>query len=176
MNRKTIAIDMDNVIADTATQFINLYEKYYGVRMLAASIAGLPEHEAFPDNAVRKFIHLPDFFRTIPVMPGAQQAVKQLMQYMDVYIVSAAIEYPHSLTEKYEWLKEHFPFITWRNIIFCGDKSIVNTDYMIDDYVKNLDGCKGKTYLYTAGHNVNIDYPRRVNNWEEVVEVILKDF
>jgi len=86
--------------------------------------------------------------------------------------VSAAMEFPQSLTEKYEWLQEHFPFISWRNIIFCGDKSIINTDYMIDDHVKNLDYCKGKTFIYTAGHNIHIDRHTRVNNWDEVVQLL----
>ena len=31
--KKTVAIDMDNVIADIQTNWINLYEKEFGVRV-----------------------------------------------------------------------------------------------------------------------------------------------
>ena len=108
-------------------------------------------------------------------MPGAQEAVQKLMQHFEVYIVSAALEFPLSLHEKYEWLGEHFPFISWRHIIFCGDKSIIGTDYMIDDHVKNLDTCKGKTLIFSAGHNINIDRHTRVNDWNEAVTVLMAE-
>src|SRR5437867_1956463 len=131
MKRKSIAVDMDNVIADVASHFIDWYEKDYGIRIDKEALQGVPEDEAFPDNAVRKFLFIPGFFRTVPVIPGAQEAVKKLMENFEVYIVSAAMEFPQSLAEKYEWLREHFPFVSWRNIIFCGDKSIIATDYLI---------------------------------------------
>src|SRR3954468_630082 len=175
MQRKTIAIDMDNVIADVATHFIDWYEREYGIRVDKESLIGVPECDAFPENTVRNFLFTPGFFRTVPVIEGAQEAIKKLMKSFDVYIVSAAMEFPQSLTEKYEWLKEHFPFISWRNIIFCGDKSVVGTDYMIDDHIKNLDYFKGKTIMFNAFHNVNHDHHQRVNNWDEVLELMAKE-
>lgn len=167
--RKTIAIDMDGVIADTVAQFITWYQRYYNVLLNREYFIGKPESEALPDGAVRKFVYTKDFFRTLPVMEGAQKAVQELMKNFDVYIVSAAMEFPQSLPEKYEWLQEHFPFIKWNNIIFCGDKSIIGTDYMIDDHVKNLDRFKGTTVMFNAGHNAHVNHHQRMNNWKEVV-------
>lgn len=167
--RKTVAVDMDGVIADTVTNFINWYEKDYGIRIQKESFDGKPEIEGLPDKAVRKYVHMPGFFRSVPVMEGAQDAVLALMKDFDVYIVSAAMEFPQSLIEKYEWLKEHFPFVSWSNIAFCGSKSIIGTDFIIDDHVRNLDGFKGKTLMFTAGHNLGIDRHERVNNWKEVI-------
>ena len=174
--RKTIAIVMDGVIADVEVQLLNWYEKEVGVKLTAEQIAGRPEAEAFPEHgAVRRFINTPGFFRTLPVMQGAIQAVKYLMEKYEVYIVSAAMEFPLSLTEKYEWLQEHFPFISWRNIIFCGDKSIIDTDFLIDDHCKNLDFCKGKAIMFNAFHNVNMNHHVRANNWDEVIALIEKE-
>ena len=163
---------MDGVIANTAEQFLNWYEMKHGVRIPRENLQGVSELDALPNQAAREFVFEPGFFRGVAVMEGAKEAVQELMKYFDVYIVSAAMEFPQSLAEKYEWLKEHFPFIHWKNIIFCGDKSIINTDYMIDDHVKNLDVCKGRPYLFTAAHNINIDRHTRVNNWKEVVEIL----
>jgi len=173
--RKSIAIDMDGVIADTVLQFIQWYERDYGVQIDKTAFHGKPEHDVLPDGIMKKMVYTPGFFRTVPVMKGAQEAVLQLMENFDVYIVSAAMEFPQSLAEKYEWLQEHFPFIGWRNIVFCGDKSVISTDYMIDDYPRNLDSCKGKTFLFHAGHNVEVQHHTRVNNWAEVVELIEKE-
>ena len=63
MMMKSIAIDMDNVIADVATHFMDWYEKDSGVRVEAESLRGIPENDAFPDNAVIKFLFTPVFFR-----------------------------------------------------------------------------------------------------------------
>lgn len=166
---------MDGVIADTVTQFITWYHREYNILVDKDDFNGKPESEWLPGGAVGKFVNAKGFFRTVPVMEGAKEAVQELMKDFDVYIVSAAMEFPQSLTEKYEWLLEHFPFITWHNIIFCGDKSVIGTDYMIDDHVKNLDCCKGKAIMFTAGHNTHIDRHTRVNNWKEVIECINND-
>lgn len=175
IKRKTIAIDMDGVIADTVSQFIIWYERECGERIKKTAFDGVPESEGLPNGAVRKFVYTPGFFRTIPVMDGATEAVLELMKSFDVYIVSAATEFPQSLSEKYEWLQENFPFISWRNIIFCGDKSIIGTDYMIDDHVRNLDCYNGNCILFTAGHNIGIDRHTRINNWNEVIELFEKE-
>lgn len=167
--RKSIAIDMDHVIADVESQFINWYERDYGIKISKDEMRGKPEGEAFPKkDAVRNFCFTSGFFSSLPVMEHSQEVIKELMEHYDIYIVSAAMEFPLSLYEKHQWLKEHFPFISWKNIIFCGDKSIIGTDYLIDDHLKNLDFCSGKAIMFTASHNTNCNHHFRVNNWKEV--------
>ncbi|MBK0379433.1 5' nucleotidase, NT5C type [Mucilaginibacter segetis] len=174
--KKTIAIDMDGVIADVEEQFLSWYHRDYGVRYTREYLIGLNEDNAFPERGViRKFAHTAGFFQTLPVMPGAVDAVKRLMDNFEIYIVSAAMEFPLSLGEKLEWLKVNFPFIGWKNIIFCGDKSIINTDYMVDDHIRNLDSFKGKPIMFHAFHNVSYDHHVRANNWNEVIALLEAD-
>jgi 5'-nucleotidase len=173
MSRKSIAVDMDNVIADIETGWIKRYNEEFGIKVSREDLLGRPEEEAFPDPmAARSLIHKPGFFRNAPVIPGAQEALKKLQENFDVYIVSAAMEFPTSLPEKYDWLAEHFPFIHWKNIVFCGDKSVINTHYLIDDHLKNLDFCQGMPILFTASHNVNVKKHTRVNNWAEALALL----
>ncbi|MEP6613014.1 MAG: 5'(3')-deoxyribonucleotidase [Mucilaginibacter sp.] len=174
--KKSIAIDMDGVIADEVVQLLTWYELHYGVKIHPGELNGRREEDVVPEkDAYRKLSAMPGYFRSTPVMPGAIEAVKTLMENFDIYIVSAAMQYPHSLSQKLDWLGEHFPFISWRNIIFCGDKSIIGTDYMIDDHIKNLDYFKGKTIMFNAFHNVNHTHHQRVNNWDEVLELMAKE-
>jgi 5'(3')-deoxyribonucleotidase len=171
--RKSIAIDMDNVIVDIETNWINHYEEAFGVRVTREDMKGKPEDEAFPDQvAARSLLYKPGFFRNAPVIEGAQEAILKLQENFDVFIVSAAMEFPNSLPEKYDWLNEHFPFISWKNIVFCGDKRIIDTDFLVDDHLKNLDFCKGTPILFTAGHNINVTKHKRVNNWKEALELL----
>jgi 5'-nucleotidase len=168
--RLTIAVDMDGVLADTETHFIQYFEKESGEKYDRRSMLGVPESLAFPDKtAVRRFVHTPGFFRTLPLITGGVSAIQSLMEDFDVYIVSAAMEFPLSLYEKKLWLEEHFPFISWRNIVFCGDKSIIKTDYLIDDHLKNLDNFSGIPLLFSAAHNVNVNHHKRLNNWAEIL-------
>lgn len=173
MKKQSIAIDMDGVLADTEAQYLSFYEQIYGERLSREVFKNVPEGEALPRGAVMEFLFMPGFFRSLPVMVDAIETVRQLQEQYDVYIVSAAMEFPQSLFEKKEWLAEYFPFIDWQHIIFCGDKSIIDTDYMIDDYCKNLDYCKGKPILFTAGHNISVNHHVRVNNWKEVMKLLL---
>lgn len=171
--KKSIAIDMDGVIADVELQFIIWYQREYGLQFTKEYLAGKNDDNMFPEaGAVRRFVRSPGFFADIPVMDGAVEAVQKLMETHEVYIVSAAMEFPLSLPEKLQWLKNHFPFIGWRNIIFCGDKSIINTDYMIDDHLKNLDNFRGKPIMFHAYHNIGYDHHVRANNWDEVLKIL----
>jgi len=175
MKKKTIAVDMDGVLADIETQLIEHYNQANGTTLSKESIQGLAEEEAFSDRALlRAVLNTDNFFRTLPVMPDAVESVRRLQDNFEIFIVSAATEFPVSLAEKIAWLGEHFPFIKWENIILCGSKRIINTDYMIDDHCKNLDHCIGKPIMFTAFHNVDKTHHLRVNNWKEVVDVLEK--
>lgn len=174
--KKSIAIDMDGVIADVEAQFIHWYLRDYGIEITRQDLHGRNEDNAFPEpGLIRKFARTSGFFLSAPVMEGAVEAIKTLMEDYEVYIVSAAMEFPLSLSEKLSWLNTHFPFISWKNIIFCGNKNIINTDYMVDDHIKNLDTFKGKTIMFHAFHNVNYDHHVRANNWDEVLALLKQD-
>ena len=178
MERKRLLVDMDHVMADITTQYIKWYLDATGTEIKREDLLGKPEDLAFPQpQLIRDFVYKPGFFRTAPVMPGSQEVVSELNDSFDLYVVSAAMEFPQSLTEKYEWLSEHFPFISWQQIIFCGSKKAIWGDYMIDDHLKNLNYFKGEKLLFSATHNINtqINGYKRVNNWAEVKELLIGD-
>ncbi|MFT3827603.1 MAG: 5'(3')-deoxyribonucleotidase [Chitinophagaceae bacterium] len=176
MERKRVLIDMDQVMADITTHFIEWYKEATGEQIPYEQLLGRPEVEAFPKpELIRKFLYTPGFFRTAKVMPGSQEVVAALNKHYEVFIVSAATEFPQSLAEKIEWLQEHFPFIGWQQVVLCGSKKPVTGDYMIDDHLKNLDPFEGEKILFTATHNSHIQGYTRVNNWEEVRELLLND-
>ncbi|MGC4041752.1 MAG: 5'(3')-deoxyribonucleotidase [Flavobacterium sp.] len=173
--KKTIAIDMDGVLADIEAHSLRLYKAYSGVTLSKKDILGKEEWNMLPEGLFKIFIHKEGFFRNAPVMDGAIEAVAKLSEEFEVYIVSAAMEFPLSLSEKHEWLLEHFPFISWKNIVFCGNKSIINADYMIDDHRKNLDTFKGKALMFSAFHNHGQNHHDRFDNWKSIVSFLEKE-
>lgn len=169
---KRIAVDMDGVLADVYSQFSEWHERDFGVRPDLRSMDGIAEFEAFPNG--RLHVNTKGFFRTVPVVTDSARVLEKLNRVCSIFIVSAAMEFPNSLDDKYEWLREHFPFITWRQIIFCGSKEAIKADIMIDDHLKNLDAFEGETFLFSQPHNrlLNTRH-RRVNSWVEIDEIML---
>lgn len=170
-----IAIDMDEVLADPLVKFIELYNRDYGISLDLKIEAGNEIYHHIPENINHKwydYINEKGFFRNLPLIEGSVAAVKKLQEKHEVYIVSAAMEFPNSLEDKYHWLAEHFPFIGWKNIMFCGEK-IVSTDVMIDDRAKNFIDFKGRKLLFSSPHNLLLTGYERVNNWEEVLEKLM---
>lgn len=168
-----IAVDMDGVLADVMEQFLRWDEKDFGRRKTWEEMKGRPEAQVFPK--AREYVFTKGFFRTAPVMEGAQEILFELNKKYNVFIVSAATEFPQSLFEKQEWLNEHFPFIKWQQMVFCGLKSIIEADIMIDDHFKNLDHFQKQTILFTQPHNILEDAGRhkRVHSWKEIAEMLL---
>jgi 5'-nucleotidase len=164
---------MDGVIADVSEQFFRYDEKDFGKRKSMGEVAGRKEIDAFP--RLREYVYSKGFFRTTPVMEHSQEIVRRLNENYEVFIVSAATEFPQSLPEKQEWLNEHFPFIKWQQMVFCGLKTIVSADIMIDDHFKNLDHFPGTTLLFSQSHNLNADNGKhkRVHSWLEIASILL---
>lgn len=173
--QKRLIVDMDDVLADATGQLIDLYEKEFGVRVSRESMNNKEEREKFPDHheAVYRFVFRKDFFRTMPVTEHSQEVMETLNKKYELFVVSAAMEFPNSLSEKLEWLNEHFPFLHWKQFVFCGKKSIVHGDYMIDDLPHNLETFNGEKLLFSAPHNLQYTHFKRVHGWKEVGDFLL---
>jgi 5'(3')-deoxyribonucleotidase len=171
-----ILIDMDEVIADPMGEMIRWYNDKYGAepdknKMNGSWVMGFPEeHRPMIMNRIKS----PGFFRHLPVMEDAVDVLRRLNERYEVFIVSAAMEFPNSLKDKYDWLMEHFPFFSWKQIALTGSKDLVYGDFMIDDHVKNLKNFKGKPYLYTSAHNLTVTGYDRIDNWKEAADIFLK--
>lgn len=166
---KRLIIDMDDVIADTTGQFISYYEREFGVVVDREKLHHKEEGEGFPNKeAIMRYLFEPGFFRKIKPYENAIETLERLNEKYSLFIVSAAMQFPQSLSEKQEWLQEHCPFLSWKQIVFCGSKIVVHGDYMIDDMVYNLETFNGEKFIYTAPHNMQHNNYPRLNNWKEV--------
>lgn len=169
---KRVLVDMDGVLADVYCQFLDFEFRETGVRRDPAVTFGFSEPEAFP--FYEKHVRMPGFFRTAPVMQGSVAGLEYLNGRYEVVILSSATEFPQSLSEKAFWLNEHFPFIDWRQMVFCGRKDVVRGDIMIDDHPKNLRSFPGEKIVFTQPHNAGLALPDciRVSAWDEIVRML----
>lgn len=172
MRRPRIAIDMDEVIADAHTEHATWYENNFGydfteVEIEKNSLRSLVSEEHH--EKLEERLHRGEGFADYAVIPGAQDALSELSDKFDIFITTAAMEYPASCAPKFSWLRTNFPSISPMNIVFCGDKSILATDYLIDDNVRHFEYFQGQGMLFSAPHNLYVNYPVKVSCWEDAV-------
>jgi len=170
---KRICVDMDEVMADTLAEHLRRYNQTFDEAVTPQDLAGKGLFEITPVDRrqqLRAFLDAEDFFEDLALMPGAQDVLQQLSSRFDIFIATQAMAVPNSLGSKYRWLQRHFPFIPPTQYIFCGDKSILRAEYLIDDLPKNLLRFEGQGLLYTAPHNLTATGFLRVDNWQQVAD------
>jgi 5'(3')-deoxyribonucleotidase len=171
-----IAVDMDEVLADTLAGELEWLRSEYGYQITPEQTAGHPLTDLVHEKHQRRLEEIlleGSFFANLPVMNGSQQVMQELTERHEVFIATAAMEYPGSFAAKFQWLTKYFPFIPPSNIVFCGDKSILSADYLIDDNDRHFRCFRGQGILFTAPHNLNVSGYPRVNGWVEIGRMFL---
>jgi 5'(3')-deoxyribonucleotidase len=174
--RRTICVDMDEVIADALGEHLLRYNREFSERITRADLTGKWIWDFVPperQQALADYMLSEDFFAVLRVMPNAQRVLQRLQQHYEIYIATAAMEVPSSFNAKFHWLKQHFPFIPPSHIVFCGNKGILRGDYLIDDNPRQLRLFNGEGILFSSPANVNVTGFRRVRDWLEVERLFL---
>ncbi len=171
-----IFVDMDEVIADTYGAHIEIYNSEFEGQLTAEICSGNEVWRMVPEShqeSVRKHATRRGFFRDLKPIADSISVLRRLSEAHEVYIASAAMQFPNSLEEKSDWLDEHLPFIPWQNRILCGHKHILKGDVLIDDRSYNLERFDGRSLQFTSPHNINTKGFERVNSWKEVAKKLL---
>ena len=184
MNKKSIMIDMDEVIvvgrfSDYLVEFLgNVNFENLHTQNRQDLIKG--REEEFKRIYKYKNLYKNNNGDYIEPLPNCVDVIKKLNEVYDVYIVTTyiwkedVIDAATNLKNKYEYLHYWFPFIDTNKFIFITDKTKINYDIGIDDRVSNLQSCN-KKLLFTEFRNKKITNEElknkgiiRVNNWLEV--------
>jgi 5'(3')-deoxyribonucleotidase len=171
---------MDEVLADALGEHIRLYNRDFGASLTKADLRNkwLTDFVEEEQRAeVMQYLHGTEFFADLEVMEDSQRVMQRLEEKYDVFVASAATAFPNSFTPKFRWLERYFPWIPASRVVFCGDKSILAADYLIDDMPWNLERFRGEGILYTAPHNERYvarqPSIRRVRSWAEIEGMLL---
>jgi 5'(3')-deoxyribonucleotidase len=168
---KRICVDMDEVLADAVGKLIRLYNAEFSENLTVQDMWGHWMVNVLPpsrQDRLMAYLQEKDFFDDLAVMPDSQRVLERLSHRYEIFIATAAMEFPNSFGPKFRWLERHFPFLSPTRFVFCGDKSILHADYLIDDMPRHFERFTGKGVLFTAAHNAKVVTPLRVNNWLEV--------
>ena len=176
MSKTRLIFDQDDVLADTNAKLVELVLNEFKTDL---------DREAFNTHTFQELLSLadqkrlteavyqPGFFVDIPVKQNAVEVMRALKEKYEIFVATAAMEFPNSFREKYDWLQQHFGFIHWSKIVFCGDKSIVTGDFLIDDMARNFLKFKGEAVLFTMPHNRTETQYGRVATWDDIAAKFL---
>ncbi len=175
MRRPRLAVDMDEVIADALTHHLAAYKAASGEELSVEEIRAKGVLGVLGSEKKKLFDslpHVPGFFADLEPIAGSREALQLLSEKFDIFIVSAAMDVPFSFDDKFRWMQRHFPFISPQRIVFCGNKEIIEADYLVDDRSRQFKGFRGTGILFTAPHNAREKAALRADNWDEVLRIL----
>ena len=147
-HRKTVYIDMDNVLVDFGT-----------------GIAQLSDDERTIYEG--RYDEVPNIFGKMQPKEGAIEAVRALVQAYDVYILSTSPwNNPSAWSDKLEWVKKYLGEEIYKRLILSHHKDLNRGDYLIDDRIKN-GAIKFNGELILFGSS-------RFPNWRAVTDYLLR--
>lgn len=171
-----IAVDMDEVIADALGELLARYNRQQKTNVTKKDLDGKWLWQVLPPGGqklIESYLQSDDFFEDLPVIPDSQDVLRKVSQRYEVFIATAAMAFPNSFAAKFRWLRRHFDFLSPHNFVFCGDKSIVHADFLIDDMPYNLENFRGEGILFSSPHNLRTQGFRRVDNWQDIARIFL---
>ncbi len=171
MKPLVVLCDMDGIVANLDSKWYPDICRIYGDNFTAEDV----KHWDLEKTAVKAGMRIydilrePGYYRDLPVLPGAREAVHELVhtkvngeKAFDVYFVTSAIVSPHAPHDKMEWVNEHFPFLgegrsgAARKVITAYHKELIKGDVLIDDGPHNI---KRTQEAWPDTKTVVIDYP-----------------
>ena len=144
--RKTLCIDMDNVLVDFPSAFALI------------DPAVLDQHDDNKDE-------IPGIFGLMRPVEGAVEAFAELSSLFDTYILSPSPwENPSAWSDKLLWVKKHLGKPAHKRLILSHHKHLNLGHYLVDDRTKNgADRFSGELVLFGSP---------RFPDWPEVTNYL----
>ena len=167
---------MDEVMADAVAEHLVRYNREFNNRLhqgrpprqtLLADRPSTEHHESSTNTSAPKTSSKTS--TSCPTHPASSPSSSPLRDLHRLRRHGS----PQLLQPQVPLAQRHFPFIPHTHIVFCGDKSILRADYLIDDNPRQLEAFTGTGILYDAPHNVNLTGYTRVRNWLEIEQLFL---
>lgn len=191
MSKPVIALDIDDVLVDTAGHMMSSYNDSYGTKMTRydyyskdLTVLGVDDYD-IAAKRFEKYIRSGALTNATP-LPEAVETVKRLSRHYDFVGVTSRPEYIAEATG--EWLKQHFGVVkaVFTSFIMGGSDhqgtmlskaevcTDINAKYMIEDHLHHalpVADSGVRVFLMDQVWNQSDDLPEniiRVKSWQEI--------
>ena len=153
MDKKIVYVDMDNTIVDFKS----------GIEKLSKE-----DQEQYKDN----YDDHPEIFALMDPIDGAIEALKELNNHFDLYILSTAPwDNPNAWKQKREWIEKYFgkgkENIFYKKVILSHYKNLNRGEILIDDRPNN----GAKNFKGEWIHFATDDFP----DWDSVLQKLINE-
>jgi 5'(3')-deoxyribonucleotidase len=191
MKKPVIAVDLDEVVVETAQNVLDHYNLTYSTNITLDQYYSTNVKETWhaPDRAtaikrVNAYLETEEYFN-LPPVKEAIDAIRKLKRRYELHILTGRPDFTEAATRK--WLSRYFPDIfksvTFTNFYFGKKLSKADickqlgAQVLIDDHLEHALGAAAsgiKILLFgTYPWNKKVNLPpniTRVKNWQEVAE------
>ena len=169
-----IAVDLDGVVADMEAG-LNLRLPNVGITPKALTdYSFVADYTSDEVKYIKSILKTPGFFRSLPLIEGARNALTMLAMSADVrFVTSWMCGAPLSAGEKVAWVQEKFGEAWARRVILTQDKTLVRADILIDDKpeITGLMTPVWKRWIFDHPYNRHIKGVRMTwKNWGGTLE------
>lgn len=176
MRNKVILIDVDNVVADLITPWLNWYNNTYVDDLKPQDITDWDIAKFVKPECGQRiydFVSSPGVYYTVvkPVK-HSRKVIKALQEKGNRVVFITAINDYVKDGVKLNWLNCNGFDVSPINYYEMNDKSNADGDLFIDDGWHNISSSSIKnSYLYTRPWNIKYEYDKRVSNWKEIAKL-----
>lgn len=168
-----IGIDMDAIVADLLSEWVNRYNLEYNDKMTVADVTCWNWHKlAKPECGTKLYsiLHDINYLEEVKPLPGAIAAVNKLGQRgHEILMVSSPTANKENFGERIEWCNTYLG-LSHREVILTHHKELLQLDILIDDSPDNL---KKFALKNPEGLTFTIDYPY---NKDSIVDFRAADY
>lgn len=171
MNEIYALIDVDGVIADLLTVWLNKYNKKYDDNLSYNDIIDWDLMQFVKPECGKNiftFLDNPRMYKYVKPIPLALEGINDLRNYMRIVYTTAT---PYKVGGiKYWWLSENGFWNEKDYYIETHSKFLINGDLLIDDGFHNVQKFPKLSLLFDQPWNQKYHHPRRIHGWEEILD------
>lgn len=178
MNKKIVAVDMDDTILWLMKAIMNDHnEKHPETPVLYEQMIAFDDSMLHPDYDKMEFFNRPGtFYHLEPMDDHVVSELEKIHNEYDLVVVTSA--FPSSVSDKWDWIKKHLPFIPHENFFTGARKDLIQADILIDDAKHNVEKWvqKGKPAIVPSHHwnqqLAQLDGVHMMYGWHGMKEII----
>lgn len=173
---KIIALDIDGVIAGLLPTWVKWYNFDYRDNLDYRQIDQWDMTPFVKDvcgKDIYAYIKNPKIYDEVKLIHNSLWGVDSLksMGYRIIYVTSTPVGCEG---RKFSYLNDHGFQVSRKDYFEAEDKSLIASDYLVDDRDLNVTTAWGQGIVFTAEYNKTLTGYPRVNNWMEVVDFFSK--
>ena len=171
-----LILDVDGVIADLIPTWLHFYNIDYGDCLIEDSIVEWEIDRFVKEECGKKiysYLKLPYLYDFVKPYIGADYFVSELRKMVDISFVTTVVDGGEG--KKLDWLRNHgfyLPVDRYYEAKSPEDKHAITANFMVDDYIKNLEGFNGIGIMMTRNWNNHIPYPYKFDSYGRILSFI----